>query len=121
MTLPSLAVSPRDPPRTARPGVQEVRVRELYPGTLHRRTLRPGTRHRALSLGRSPGTAVWRVAPCRSMARGLIRQAIPFSPGIQPPRSGPPGAPGRGNGSPEGPAPEPPGAPPAPAEPAEQV
>src|ERR1019366_10384071 len=106
MTLPSLAVSPRDPPRTARPGVQEVRVRELYPGTLHRRTLRPGTRHRALSLGRSPGTAVWRVAPCRSMARGLIRQAIPVSAAIESTRSGPPGAPGRVNASTEGPAPE---------------
>src|ERR1039458_10224636 len=102
MTLPSLAVSPRDPPRTAGPGVQdagvqEVRVRELYPGTLHRRTLRPGTRHRALSLGRSPGTAVWRVAPCRSMARGLIRHPIPVSAAIESTRSGPPGAPGRGN------------------------
>ena len=75
-------------------------IQELF------RTLRPGTRHRALSLGRSPGTAVWRVAPCRSMARGLIRHPIPVSAAIESTRSGPAGPAATVNASTEGPAPE---------------
>ena len=66
----------------------------------------PGARYRALSLERSPGTAVWRVAPCRSMSRGLIRHPIPVSAAIESTRSGPGCAPATVNASTDGPAPD---------------